>query len=141
MIELACPCCASALQVPDHRADTAIRCPECEEPLRVPSAGLRPAGAPVAAGPPAQRGGLLAGALVALLAAVPVAGALAFFGPAGSARTAGSAGVPAVPLTVRSVAVPAPPAAGCDDASCGPVAGDSPAVQELPEEGDDLLGP
>jgi hypothetical protein len=115
MIHLDCPRCASVLEIPDRRADSIIRCPECEERLRVPTTGQLPSAAPAAPGrPPAMRTGFGV-ALVIALAAAPVFGTLALLSDGRAGRPAAPAVRPAVPPAAAGVtAVAASPSAEGD---------------------------
>jgi hypothetical protein len=84
MIHLDCPCCAAALQLPDHWADSVVRCPECEERLRVPAPGLRPSQAHAMSAKPVESGGRFASGIAVALAAVPVLGVVLLFGRGGA---------------------------------------------------------
>jgi hypothetical protein len=97
MILFDCPCCASALQLADHFADKAVRCPECRELLRVP--------APVVLQMPAKSSrlaGVFAAGIVALLAAMPVVGAVTLFGQTRPSGTAETSLLPAAPATFEA---------------------------------------
>jgi hypothetical protein len=101
MIVFDCPCCASALQLADYFADKAVRCPECRELLRVP--------APVVLQMPAHSSrlaGVLAAGIVALLAAMPVVGAVSLFGQARPSGAAETSLVPAAPATLEAALEP-----------------------------------
>jgi hypothetical protein len=102
MIQLDCPRCGSELQLPDRRAGGVIRCPECEERLRVPSPGPQaPDVAAEAPSPVVARGASTFGrGLVAMLAVLPVGVALAVFYPTRSG--------PQQPQATSPVAVQAP---------------------------------
>jgi len=98
MIHLDCPGCGSELQLPDRRAGSVIRCPECEEQLRVPSPGPQPAETPTEAAPPAlsRAPSTIGRGLVALLAVLPVGVALAAFYPGATQPQQPQAGRPLV---------------------------------------------
>jgi hypothetical protein len=105
MIHLDCPCCAVALQLPDHWADSVIRCPECEERLRVPARRLRLAEVTGLGARPVLPAGRLASSVAVALAAVPVITAAMLFG---HGRAGGDAASPesAASASIDSIAAP-----------------------------------
>ena len=78
MIQFDCPRCAFGLQLPDERAGSVTRCPECEERLRVPTPGLVPEELEDSAIQPLvpQGGSRFLAGVVALLAALPLGGVI-----------------------------------------------------------------
>jgi hypothetical protein len=79
MIHFDCPRCAFELQLPDRRAGSILRCPECEERLRVPIAGPTAPEAEVDGVQPAvlPGGSRFISGVVAVLAALPLGGVIA----------------------------------------------------------------
>jgi hypothetical protein len=79
MINFECPRCAFGLQLPDERAGSVIRCPECEERLRIPTPGLVPEELEDSAIQPVvpQGGSRVMSGVVAMLAALPLGGVIA----------------------------------------------------------------
>jgi hypothetical protein len=107
MIHVDCPRCAYALQLPDHRAGTVLRCPECEERLRAPVPGFEPAIVPPR--PRTSLGARLGSGLVVFLAAVPLIGAFTLFGHGSPLRTTPPVAEQALPEPVEAKPIPALP--------------------------------
>jgi hypothetical protein len=117
MIQFDCPRCAFELQLPDRRAGTIIRCPECEERLRVPSAGTAVPDPEVDGLQPIVSqgsGSRLGSSVVAVLAMLPLAGVIAVVALGGFLLKPADAPGPVGPdgLLPSEAAVPAIVSAG-----------------------------